>query len=288
LRNKPFFKNVTKAEAAELKNAWSSDEDILWSSQPNADMKEMRNSGLDAALIQYYNMEREAFDTIGGRSNLDRGKVSNEGMAGKLFIAAASAGAVPALVPKSHFEYMLEQRSYVILECIGEKMAKNEAFNIERQIDGKDQKIYFNTPLKDIPEEERVQSPYMVPTENQDGLDIVNDLLKVDFDKIDISVEIKLNILGQEEQEANKAMVSHSANLMTPFDTNKKVWPKEYHQINDNLTAHSEAMGMVRDIVEIEDPKAKNMLIQSIKNVKGLDALARKVLKTGEVVNGAE
>jgi len=226
---------------------------------------EVKGSGIAVALIQWYEMERRSFDEISGRYGPEKGAIDGE-LSGKAVIALQNRGTVPELVAKAHLQDSFSQMSMLVMECIVKKMS-GRPFAIERLIDGKKRMVYYNTNKEDLPRGfNPKEDPYSIIT-TDGNIDIVNDLRKVDLDKIDLDIEVVMNVIGWEQAEANKALLSFQNGIMSRLDTTKKLYPTEWKAFYENKSLEGQAQQMVQDLMELGDefmPK----IAQAIESLK--------------------
>ena len=210
---------------------------------------EIKGSGIAVALIQWYEMERRGFDEVSGRYGPERGAVDGD-LSGKAVIALQNRGTVPELVAKAHLEDSFAQMSMLILECIAKKMSGNP-FAIERQVEGKKRMVYYNTALEDLPENfDWRDDPYSVVT--RDGnIDMINDLRKVDIDTIDLDIEVVMNVIGWEQAEANKALLSFQNGLMARLETTKKLYPNDWKAIYEGKSTEGAVQQLIARLMEL-------------------------------------
>jgi len=224
----------------------------------NVKAMQMERQGISPALLQWYEWQRRAFDEIIGRYAPEKGAVEGD-LSGKAIGLLQARGTTTELTKKLHLEYAFTQMALVILECVGHKMNEQQ-FNITRNIDGKDQELYYNTELKTI-KGVADDDKYNVVANN-----VVNDLTKIDIDEIDLNIKVDMDIIGREANEANKALISRNAGLLSRQDTTKKLYPDEWQELVANATKESAALALLEKIMKLA-PEQIQQIAQQAENV---------------------
>jgi hypothetical protein len=224
----------------------------------NASAMQMQRQGISPAVLQWYEWQRRAFDEVIGRYAPEKGAVE-EGLSGKAIGLLQARGTVPELTKKLHLEYAFTQMALVILECIGHKMNQQQ-FSIVRNIDGEEQTMYYNMPMKNI-KKLTGEDKLNVVTNN-----IVNDLTKIDIDEVDLSINVEMDMIGRESHEQNKALVANRSGLLSRQDTTKKLYPKEWREIIENVEKENAAMALLSKIMKLA-PDQLQMIGQQAENV---------------------
>ncbi len=192
--------------------------------------------GMSPALIQMYQMLRMQFDEASGRHAPERGAVDKQ-MSGEALKAIYYQGTVPEFTAKLHLEQMITEISKCIIECFPRMP---EAFSINAELDGKEQKIAFNG--------------------FQEGIeDVIYDLTKVDTNNIDIYTEVTMNVRGQKEALQNKALLEHSRGLKSTKNTVKALNPDNWAKEYEDLIAEQQALALVEKISEISKDMPEQM-----------------------------
>ena len=204
---------------------------------------QMQRQGISPAVLEWYQWQRRAFDEVIGRYAPEKGAVE-EGLSGKAIGLLQARGTVPELTKKLHLEYAFTQMALVILECIGFKM-NQQKFAVSRNVDGNERMIYYNTPVKEIGQVTQDDKLNVVNN------NIINDLTKIDIDEIDLSIGVEMDVVGRETQEMNKALISHKNGLMGRQDTTRKLYPKEWREIAENMEKENAAMALLAKIMKL-------------------------------------
>jgi hypothetical protein len=218
---------------------------------------------------QWYEWQRRAFDEVIGRYAPEKGATQGD-LSGKAIGLLQARGTTTELTKKLHLEYAFTQMALVILECVGHKM-NQQKFQITRNIDGKDQQVYYNTPVKEIGKV-KSDDKLNVVTNN-----IVNDLTKVDIDEIDLNIKVNMDTLGREANESNKALIAQRAGLLSRQDTTKKLYPDEWQEIVQNMTKESAALAIVEKIMKLAPDQIQAMAQQ----VDGVDQFIQSLDQQG-------
>jgi len=231
---------------------------------------QMQRQGISPAVLQWYEWQRRSFDEVIGRYGPEKGATEGD-LSGKAIGLLQARGTVPELTKKLHLEYAFTEMALVILECVGQKMSQQQ-FSITRNVEGKEQKLYYNTPVKAIGRlsgDEKLN----VVTDN-----VVNDLTKIDIDEIDLGIKVNMDVIGREANEANKALIAKREGLLSRQDTTKKLYPDEWQEIVTNMTKESAALAIVEKIVRMAPDQIQaiakqadgvEQFIQSIENQQG-------------------
>ena len=219
---------------------------------------QMQRHGISPALLQWYEWQRMAFDTIIGRFSPDKGAVEGD-LSGKAIGLLQARGTTTELTKKLHLEYAFTQMALIVLECVGHKM-NQQKFSITRNIDGQEQQMHYNTPVKElgqVSEDDKLN----VVTDN-----IVNNLTKVDIDEVDLSIRVEMDIIGREASEANKALIAKREGLLSRKDSTKKLYPDEWQEFVENMTKESAALAIVEKIMKLA-PEQIQQIAQQVQSV---------------------
>jgi hypothetical protein len=219
-----------------------------------------QGQGISRDIVELYKWKRLSWDEISGRYAPERG-ASEQELSGVAIAQLQERGKTPELTKKFHIEFALSQVVFLIIECAVRKM-KKLPFTLERNIDGQKRKIYYNTrrdQLKNFQEDE-------FNIVDEDG--IVNNLLKIDPDEIEISVEISMDKKQNESFEANKAIALANMNRISTLDLYKVLYPNDYREKYENLKSEQQAMKIVEMINE--NPDAAPEMIQKLAEINDL------------------
>jgi len=207
-----------------------------------------------------------SFDEQSGRYAPERGATEQE-LSGVAIAQLQERGKTPELTKKFHIEFALSQVVFLIIECAVRKMAK-QPFNMERNIDGQKKKLHFNTRSADIPGFKADEYNIV----DDDG--IVNNLLKIDPDEIEISVDITMDKKQNESFEANKAIALSQMNKLSTLDLYKVMYPADYRDKYENLVAEQKAMQIVEMIRK--NPELGNDIMQGLTMVGDPEKIKEK------------
>lgn len=203
--------------------------------------EQIKKQGLSPAILQSIELAQRAFDEISGRYAPERGVV-DQNISGRAIGMLHNRGKIPELTKKLHIQYVIGEIVMLFLECAQKKMT--EEFYIERKKDGQKVKMYYNTKAEDI----EGFRPDQYNVVDDDG--IVNNLLKIDIDQVDLSIDIKMNALEEEAYESEKALMAYQNQLLPPRVTLKKLYPREGEEYYKELTEYNQVMGFVQKVVE--------------------------------------
>ena len=212
--------------------------------------------GISPAVLQWYEWQRRGFDEVSGRYTPDK-EMSGQ-LSGKAIGLLQARGTIPELTKKFHLDYAFTEMANVILECVGIKMTK-QPFSITRNIDGKDVEMQFN---KKYEQGSKLDEEY----NNVTG-DVVNDLSQVDVDEIDLSVDVVMDVLGRDVQEANKALLAGERRLISRKDQLKKLYKDEWRDLLTGVEEEDMAMKILGQLSRM-GPEALQKLAQQAGNVE--------------------
>ncbi len=221
--------------------------------------------GISPAVLQWYEWQRRGFDEVSGRYTPDK-EMSGQ-LSGKAIGLLQARGTIPELTKKFHLDYAFTEMANVILECVGIKMTK-QPFSITRNIDGKDVEMQFN---KKYEQGSKLDEEY----NNVTG-DVVNDLSQVDVDEIDLSVDVVMDVLGRDVQEANKALLAGERRLISRKDQLKKLYKDEWRDLLTGVEEEDMAMKILGQLSRM-GPEALQKLAQQAGNVEEFMNMMDKV-----------
>ena len=213
--------------------------------------------GISPAVLQWYEWQRRGFDEVSGRYTPD--KEMSGGLSGKAIGLLHARGTIPELTKKFHLDYAFTEMANVILECVGIKMTK-QPFSITRNIDGQDIEMQFNTKYE---QGSKLNEEYNSVSDKN----IVNDLSQVDIDEIDLSVDVVMDVLGRDVQEANKALLAGDRRLIARKDQLKKLYKDEWRDLLTGIEEEDMAMKILGQLARM-GPEALQKLAQQAGNVE--------------------
>lgn len=240
-----FAKGVTQREADEIQKNITTPGGFAWANSPGANVEILQGSGISRDIVEWYKWKRLSFDEQSGRYAPERG-ASEQELSGVAIAQLQQRGKTPELTKKTHFQYALSEVVMLFIECAAKKMSE-QPFNIERPIEGEKRKLYFNTRREDVPG----FKPDEYNVVDKDG--IINNLLGVDADEIDVSIDLNMNQNDREAFDANKALMMANMGKLSTIDLFKAIYPVDYKEKYDNMMKEQKAMQIVEMISQNEE-----------------------------------
>ena len=216
--------------------------------------QQVKSLGLSPAMLQLYEWRRKAFDEISGRYAPEKG-ASEQALSGRAIAFLQNRGITPELTKKAHLEYALSELGFLLIECAIKKMSE-QPFAVDRVVDGRKRKLYYNYKKEDLGDVEIDEYNVL----DEEGY--INHLVGIDIDEIDLEIKIRMNAQEEEAFEANKAMNAFQAGLLPMKTTLKKLYPKrgeEYYEAKMNETQAMQVMKMMEENPEVGQMVMKGM-----------------------------
>lgn len=207
----------------------------------NVKLHQLYPQPLVRPVVEYHEMVRHRFDDMVSKYAPSRGEVAGD-LSGKAISLLQARGVEPEFVMKANIESALVEVGWFVLECM--KMKMQYPFKITRKIDGQNRDIYYNTPIGDVSDVQ--QDEY-----NSVHNGFYNPLGLMDLGSMDFDMDVEMNVMGKQEVEINKAILMRNQNALALKDYMKIMYPNDWKEKLDNVTAENQAQALVQMIGEV-------------------------------------
>lgn len=190
-------------------------------------------------LVEWYQLNRSAFDEIGANMPTERGAAEGD-FSGRAILALQYTGDLADFIPHLHIKIALKELITLLVECIINKMG-DQPFTIYRKREGEKVKIRYNTYLTT---EEDIEKSELEVVNELENSKVINPLKSAQYAKVDIDIE--MNVLQKQIAEMQKmALVAAD---MSREDRLKIVYPKRYKSMLENKEAEDAAVQLVNEL----------------------------------------
>ena len=229
---------ANKDDKAELIKSMTQTDGIGFIKNPQAKVNVMYSNPLVRPVVEWHQMTRERFRDISGKYQPDAGQSLGQ-QSGKAIALLTQRGDLPEFTSKNHIEEGLTEMGWLLFECIQSKM--NQPFDINRQIDGKDQKIYFNQAGSGSVADDNL---------NQSSDGFVNKLQNVPVDSMKFVMEVEMNLLASQELQMNKAVLMRNSGALSLKDYIRQMYPNSWKEKLENITKENKVLGLIQKVQE--------------------------------------
>jgi len=217
--------------------------EILFLRESDARFQTFDTPSIPMQVLQSLEISNQNFETIGNTNEPDRGQPID--LSGKAIQSLQARADIPVYVNTVHLESALVELFRRTLECMQQKLTS--PFNIRREIDGKMQTIYFNTPiedLKDIGDDE-----LFVVSKDKAGNEIVNMLSAMNIPEV--GVDITTNTLVKEQERINKAIMMYNLQQLHPRDLHKAVFPENWNSTFEEALQWNQGLQLTQQMSQL-------------------------------------
>ena len=247
---------ASKEDQSDLIKGLTDTQGIGFLKSPQAKVHTIYAQPLVRPVVEWHQMTRERFRDMSGKYQPDQGEALGQ-QSGKAIALLTHRGDMPEFTSKNHIEEGLTEMGWLIFECMQDKM--KGAFSIDRQVDGKDSKIYFNQPGPGIADDTLNRA-------NSNGM--VNNLEDMPIDSMKFVVEVEMNLLASQELEMNKAVLMRNGGALSLKDYIQIMYPNSWKEKLGNITSENKVIGLVQEIQKVAPELLDHVLQQMDQFIK--------------------
>ena len=242
---------ANKEDKAELIKSMTDPQGIGFIKNPQAKVNMMYANPLVRPVVEWHQMSRERFRDISGVFQQDTGQ-GQSGQSGKAIALLQFKGSMPEFTSKNHIEEGLTEMGWLIFECIQDKM--RQPFSIDRPIEGKDTKLYYNQPDTGGMGDDALNKV--------DDNGMINELQNLPIDSMKFMIEVEMNLLAAEELEMNKAVLMRNGGALSLKDYVRTMYPNSWKEKLENITKENKVLGLVQSVQEVAPELLDHVLQQ--------------------------
>ena len=257
----PYITGAADSEIARAKIEAAKPDGFVWFNSPATRVMFPPSPQLPPSLTQFLDMQMQMLDRIGADYSPSRGEVEGD-ISGRAIGFLQSRDDLTQYVQKKHVEASLTELFRRMLECAMNQMV--EPFSIDREIDGEDKKIYFNTSVESVQfdtEEEAKEFEEDNLNTVQEG--IINNLKFMTIPEI--KVDVQLNVFQKKAEEIQKANMSLQAQMIAPLDYHKAMYPEKWLEIHNNWLEWNAAAQVMQTLVTAFGPEITQAIPDIVK-----------------------